>query len=225
MEKTAWGWWTCFGVRVSKTLHYLTVNLNPRYNAPYDHNARSSQTVRRTNVMAIARQFVLWTHRALIIIIIIILTLIPWQDGKSLTWDVTVVSTLADSYLHVTSHSAGGAAEIASVRKESKYSDLPSDYIFQPIAFENLGPLNGSGLDFLSELGRRLSALSQDPRETSFLFHSGCQSWYSATTRCSFLSHFVLTKIRTSSQRGYFVFSFLFLALGPYTPESIKINK
>jgi len=27
------------------------------------------------------------------------LTLIPWQDGKSLMWDVTVVSTLADSYL------------------------------------------------------------------------------------------------------------------------------
>ena len=52
---------------------------------------------------------------------------------------------------------------------------------------------------------------------------SGCQSWYSATTRCSFSSHFVLTKIRTSSHRGYFVFSFLFLALGPYTPEGIKI--
>ena len=33
------------------------------------------------------------------------LTLIPWQDGKSLTRDVTVLSTLADSYLHVTSHS------------------------------------------------------------------------------------------------------------------------
>ena len=64
------------------------------------------------------------------------LTLILWQDGKSLTWGVTVVSTLADSYLHVTSHSAGGAAEIASVRKESKYSALPSDYLFQQIAFE-----------------------------------------------------------------------------------------
>ena len=98
------------------------------------------------------------------------LTLIPWQGGKSLTWDVTVVSTLADSYLHVTSHSAGGAAETASVRKETKYSALPSDYLFQPIAFENLGPVNASGLDFLNEVGRRLSASSQDPRETSFLF-------------------------------------------------------
>ena len=65
---------------------------------------------------------------------------------------------------------ACGAAEIASVRKESKYSALPSDNLLQPIALENLGPLNGSGLDFRSEFGRRLSASSQDPRETSFLF-------------------------------------------------------
>ena len=42
---------------------------------------------------------------------------------------MTVVSTLADSYLHASSHFAGGAAEIASVRKESKYSLLPPDYI------------------------------------------------------------------------------------------------
>ena len=82
------------------------------------------------------------------------LTLIPWQGGKSLTWDVTVVRTRADSYLHATSHSAGSAAKTAPLRKETKYSALPSD-LFQPIAFENLGPL---------------SASSQDPRETSFLF-------------------------------------------------------
>jgi len=98
------------------------------------------------------------------------LTLTPWQGGKPLTWDVTVVSTLADSYLHASSHSAGGAAEIAPVRKESKYSLLPSDFIFQPVAFETLGTLNSSGYDFLCEVGRRLSVVSGDPRETSFLF-------------------------------------------------------
>ena len=38
------------------------------------------------------------------------LTLIPWQRGKSLTWDVTVTDTVADSYLHLTSVKAGGAA-------------------------------------------------------------------------------------------------------------------
>jgi len=38
-----------------------------------------------------------------------------------------------------------------------------------------------------------------------------------------FLESFVLMKIRTSSHRGYFVFSFLFLARGPYTPEGKTI--
>jgi len=98
------------------------------------------------------------------------LTLIPMQGGKPLTWDVTVVSTLADSCLHSTSHSAGSAAETASNRKETKYSFLPLDFIFQPVAIETLGPLNTSALNFLSKVGRRLTSLSGDSRETSFLF-------------------------------------------------------
>jgi len=62
------------------------------------------------------------------------------------TWGI--VSTLADSYLHSTSHSAGSSAETASVRKESKYSSLPPDYyIFQPVEIETLAPLNASALN------------------------------------------------------------------------------
>ena len=72
--------------------------------------------------------------------------------------------------LHSTSRSAGSAAEAATVRKESKYSTLPIDLIFQPIAMETHGPLNASALNFLSEVGRRLSSVSGDSRETSFLF-------------------------------------------------------
>ena len=84
--------------------------------------------------------------------------------------DVTVVSTLANSYLHSTSHSAGSAAETASIRKESKYSPLSPEYLFQPVAIETLGPLSASARNFLSEVGRRLTSLSGDSRETSFLF-------------------------------------------------------
>jgi len=55
------------------------------------------------------------------------------------------------------SHSAGSAAETAQIRKESKYSSLPPDYIFQPVVIETLGPLNSSALNFLSEVGCRLT--------------------------------------------------------------------
>ena len=54
-----------------------------------------------------------------------------WPDssllarGKPVTWDITVVSTLAQSYLNAPGHSAAGAVELAVFRKETKYSCLP----------------------------------------------------------------------------------------------------
>jgi len=98
------------------------------------------------------------------------LTLIPWQGGKPVCWDVTVVSTLADSYLYTSAHTAGGAADLTASRKTVKYADLPSSYTFQPLAFKTLGSLSSSTTVFLTELGRRLSASTGEPRETAFLF-------------------------------------------------------
>ena len=69
------------------------------------------------------------------------LTLIPWQSGKPLTWDVTVVSTLAGSYVSDSERLAGAAAKLAATRKSDKYANLTSSYLFQPIAIENLGAI------------------------------------------------------------------------------------
>lgn len=96
-------------------------------------------------------------------------TLVPWRYGKSLTWDVTVVDTVADSYLAATSATPGGAAEIAAARKVDKYSELARAYEFCPVALETLGPINNDGLRFLTELGRRTTAITGDAREFNFL--------------------------------------------------------
>ena len=93
--------------------------------------------------------------------------LVPWCRGKALTWDVTVATTLADSFIASSSKSA---AEKAAARKTDKYSQLPSCYIFQPIALETLGAINTSAVDILSEVGKRISQITGDPRETKFLF-------------------------------------------------------
>ena len=37
------------------------------------------------------------------------------------------------------------------------------------LAFETYGPINNKGIKFLQELGRRLRAISDDPRESAFL--------------------------------------------------------
>jgi len=97
-------------------------------------------------------------------------TLIPWQSGKCLTWDVTAPDTLASSHLASTSTMAGAAAESAARLKVAKYSGLTRTHHFVPIAIESLGPCNAAGVDFFKEVGHCMSILSGDPRETSFLF-------------------------------------------------------
>jgi hypothetical protein len=97
-------------------------------------------------------------------------TQIPWEAGKCVTWDVTVTDTLAASNLHFTASIAGAAAEKAAERKSQKYAFLSNTYTFVPIACETLGPLNMSGADFITAIGRRISSLSGDRRDCSYLW-------------------------------------------------------
>ena len=97
------------------------------------------------------------------------LTLVPWQSGRSLTWDVTVVDTLASSYTLTTSVTPCGAAEAAATRKRANYAEIIQSIISVPIAIETLGPINMDGQRFIDSLGERLPSVSGDPRETTFL--------------------------------------------------------
>jgi len=96
--------------------------------------------------------------------------MVPWQSGKSLCWDVTITCPLAESYVARASHQAGSAAELAATRKEDKYIDLGTRYIFEPIAIEISGVLNASSHQLLADLGRRISINTGEARETSYLF-------------------------------------------------------
>ena len=101
------------------------------------------------------------------------MTMIPWTSGKPVTWDVTVVSPLAQSYMGSGRRGGwtpGWAAEQAAARKTEKYSGLSSGFMFQPIAFECLGAINSSGVEFLSDLGRHLAETTGERRSCEFLF-------------------------------------------------------
>ena len=97
-------------------------------------------------------------------------TLIPWRGGKPLAWDVTVCTTVADSYLTAASHAAGAVAEQAADRKCQKYADLSAAYEFQPVAVETHGPFSASTVSFLVDLGRKISERTGEPLEVQFLF-------------------------------------------------------
>jgi len=98
------------------------------------------------------------------------LTLVPWQSGRSLCWDVTVICPLAGSYVTRSAREDGAAAERAASHKEEKYANIGSQYLFSPIAVETLGPLNTSACQLLGNLGRKISSFSGDDREGAFLF-------------------------------------------------------
>ena len=97
-------------------------------------------------------------------------TLVPWARGKCMAWDFTSPDTLANSHLQFTSTVPGSAAERAARGKEQKYTSLQTSHIFIPVAIESLGSWNAEGEQLVKDLGRRLTAVTGEPRETSFLF-------------------------------------------------------
>jgi len=72
------------------------------------------------------------------------------------TSQLSLVSTLAQSYVDRAATGVAAVAEMAAERKAEKYPNLSSNHIFQPIAMENLGAFGSSSLQFLRELGRKL---------------------------------------------------------------------
>jgi len=70
---------------------------------------------------------------------------------------VTVVHTLAASYVSRSALQAGSAAAAAEDKKSAMYCSLWSSHIFIPVAVESLGPLTDNAHHFLNEIGKRIS--------------------------------------------------------------------
>jgi hypothetical protein len=96
-------------------------------------------------------------------------TMIPWAQGRCLTWDVTSPDTLAASHLAESAVRAGSAAAKAEVAKTAKYVEIAITHAFVPLAFESLGAWGVQCQQFVSELGRRITIITGDTRETSYL--------------------------------------------------------
>ena len=83
------------------------------------------------------------------------LTLIPFEGGRSLTWDVTVACSTAESHIDLAMQGPGCVAEMAACRKEATYATLQTQFDFQPIAVETLGPINESVTSFYRATRKR----------------------------------------------------------------------
>jgi len=77
---------------------------------------------------------------------------------------------MAQSYVDRAATGVGMVTELVAERKSMKYSNLPTNLIFQPTAVKNLGSFSSSSSDFITALGHKISSVSCEERETSFLF-------------------------------------------------------
>ena len=68
-----------------------------------------------------------------------------------LVWDVTVVDTLAQSYVAATSQVAGAA----ETRKQRKHEALQNRFIVQPVGFETMETWGARARSFLTDIGGR----------------------------------------------------------------------
>ena len=128
-----------------------------------------------------------------------------------------MTDTLAASNLLHSCAAAGASAEKAADKKTDKYATLAATHIFQPIAFETLGPINSSGVEFIDDIGHRLQAVSGDLRAGSFLWQRLSCS-VSMQCACSApLRHFAMV-----NQTITFVFNLAFSPKAIYTWWAIK---
>jgi len=97
-------------------------------------------------------------------------TLIPWSRGKPLAWDVTVPDTFAQSHLPNTAIRSCAAADTAASNKTTKYAHLMNTHIFIFLAVETGGSWNLQAIQFVQDLGRRISEVTNEPMETQYLF-------------------------------------------------------
>ena len=91
-------------------------------------------------------------------------------ERQPLAWDITVPDTYADSHLNLTSSEAGSAARQAASKKNTKYINITSTYIFYDIAIETAGSCDVQALEVIEESGRRITEATEDPKETMYLF-------------------------------------------------------
>ena len=94
----------------------------------------------------------------------------PWSRGQCLAWDFTCPDTLAASHLNRAVTGPGQVANDAEQRKKEKYSALSTQYQFVPIAIETLGPVGDEATAFFQDVGRRIIAVTREPRTMTFLW-------------------------------------------------------
>ena len=97
-------------------------------------------------------------------------TSFSFKGGKALAWEATCTDTFSTSNLCSTILNLGSASSAAKDFKRRNNSQLVADLEFAPVAVETLGIIGSAGCSLLTDIGRRISRASNDPRQMSYIF-------------------------------------------------------
>jgi len=87
-----------------------------------------------------------------------------------MAWDVTVPDTYAESHIANTAIMPGAAAQTSAQKKTDKYAELSKTHVFYPFAVETAGVWQEMAIELTQEISRRITTVTEDTRETTFLF-------------------------------------------------------
>ena len=96
-------------------------------------------------------------------------TAIPWQRGKPLVWDVTLVDSLAPSR----AQQQGSFSTEAETRKTLKYAKIEErGYIFQPITIDVQGNYGTQTETFFNCMKKKIFDNTREPRSKTFFINA-----------------------------------------------------
>ena len=93
------------------------------------------------------------------------MTLILWTRGKPFIWVVTVPEKYTASHQLIWM-----AAKKAAVNKSTKYFALAAMHSFVPVAIKTSGVWCSQFVQFIEDLGRLITAITNEPIETTYLY-------------------------------------------------------
>ena len=98
------------------------------------------------------------------------ITIVPWKLGKCLAWGVIMPDACVLSHLPTTATNAGHASDKSAVFKTQKYQNILQTHLFIPIAIKAAGVWNIQSREFIKEIGKRITTVTGEVRETSYIF-------------------------------------------------------
>ena len=87
-----------------------------------------------------------------------------------MAWDATCTDSFTASNLYSTILNPGSASSTAEDLKRRKYPQPVAAFEFVPVAVETSGIIGSAGCSLLTDIGRRISRATNDPRQMSYIF-------------------------------------------------------